>query len=187
MISIILAFIGGYMPTFFKCVWNGQSIHTVPPKTDFRGIPYINPAGILFFPLLLLPYFWDTNVCLDLRIRPPKGKTKDRIWTYHWELQDLDKTSVNSGNGVAEISTREIRKNGYAAKERAIDLEYLHPNKAYRLFITLKSEDGMPSPEMFVSSFTIKDRDEFYMQTFIALFVLSMGIIIGVVAKGCGL
>jgi hypothetical protein len=51
----------------------------MPSKDDIRSLVST-----------LLPYFWDTEIVIDMEVKPTKKKTTDDILKYQWELRDLD-------------------------------------------------------------------------------------------------
>jgi hypothetical protein len=159
------------MPRYGKTKWSGYVVRLFAEEYDiFRLLP-------------IVPYFWDSNINLDMVADPPKGSNKAVVsfLKYKWELRDLDDNVVKSGEDVYTFSHRGInmRKHG------AIRIGYLKPQQYYRLYIILTDVYGGTSASLLVASFTIKDRDEVYTQILISLVVIIMGIIIGFVAKGC--
>ena len=173
------------MPSLQHHEWEGHNIQVLPVTKDVR---------IFFLPrLVLLPYFWDTEICFDLTTSLVKGSTDtDEMWDYDWELCDLDDKIVKKSTGTINILNKPVGKywgltsHSTTHKDRAISLPLLHPHKEYILYITLSNSKGHSEREKY-ATFTVKDRDEVYMQLFIALVVIFMGILIGVTSKGCGL
>jgi hypothetical protein len=160
------------MPSFGKVKWEGYSIRVFETERDIYRL----------FPII--PYFWDTNINLDIVIDAPK-KVRQATGTslkYEWELLDLDDNVVRSGQGSYGFITGSFSS---ARKHDAIKIGYLKPQQCYRLEITLTDIHGNTSAPLQIATFTIKDRDELYMQLFIALIAIIMALILGFVVRGC--
>ena len=151
------------MPHLKKIRWNDYKIQIQPAQRDKRSLLFIN----------LLPFFWDGEIRFDLVITP-RSKMPDDTWTYKWELRDLDNTVIKKGQDTIEISHMTLLKD-WVRKELAISLGYLHPNKHYNLFITFTNGLGLQSDRLPMAAFTVKDRDEYYMQLLILLVALGFG------------
>jgi hypothetical protein len=163
------------MPTYKKIRWNNYVVRIFPEERDtLRSVFSLIP--------LIIPYFWDTDINLDMAIDPPKNiqQIERRHLEYKWELYDLDNNVVRSGHDNYEFQSFLKRR-----KRRAIKIGYLKPQQGYRLNITVTDIYGSSSEPLQIASFTIKDRDEVYTQIFISLVTILMGIIIGLLAKGC--
>jgi hypothetical protein len=156
------------MPKFRKVKWNGYSVLTYATEFDFfRLIP-------------IVPYFWDSNINLDIVIEPPKKRSNDiTAITYKWELLNLDEQIIKSDKDSYNFNRlfMNVRKH--------IKLGYLKPQQNYRLNIILTDVYGATSPSMTIVSLTIKDRDEIYTQLFLSIITIILGIIIGFMAMGC--
>lgn len=152
---------GDYMPSSKKISWNNHKIRIFPSESDTRSI------------IRLLPYFWDSEIVCDLVIKPPKKPLEDTKWLYQWELVDLDDNIIKAGEDIIDLIAKDIRKHDEARKKRGIILGYLHPNKHYRLFLTTQDANGNSSEKNLAYTFTIKDRDEYYMQILILMIAIT--------------
>jgi len=160
-----------HMPHFGKVKWEGYRIRVFEAEWDiFRLLP-------------ILPYFWDTNINLDIIIDASKEirQTTGTSLKYEWELLDLDDRVVRNGQGnYAPVAGQFMSWR----KHNAIKIGYLRPQQCYRLEITLTDSYGNTSAPLQIATFTIKDRDELYMQLFVALVGIIIGIILGFVIRG---
>ena len=150
-----------------------------------------------FFPFFsLLPYFWDSEITFDIGIKLPKrfGVINDE-WNYHWELRDLDGNIIKQGNdtkqGDGAIKITNIgfrRKLTYysSGKGRAIVLGTLHPHKEYMLYVDFTTKNNLKTDTYLMASFTVDDRSSYQMQLFLILFTIFMTILVGILAKSCG-
>jgi hypothetical protein len=158
-----------HMPSFKKAKWEGYSLRVFESEWDiFRVLP-------------ILPYFWDTNIKLDIIVDARKKTQEERgtSLTYEWELLDLDDNVVRNGHGKYGFVTDSFRS---VRKRNAIKIGYLRPQQCYRLEVTITDTYGATSPPLQVATFTIKDRDELYMQIFVALVAIILALILGFVA-----
>lgn len=179
MCSAILASIGDFMPKFHPIKYAGKLFKLAHPQRDIRNtIP-------------MVPYFWDSEVSFDLLVNISSGERRiDEFWDYEQELCDLDdkplRPAVKEKIHICNIGIRRKLRYWSSGKLLAIKLGYLLPNKHYRLYITLtNSVDGRR--KYLAATFTIKDRDEYYMQIFLILFSIAMALFFSFLAKGCGL
>ena len=131
--------------------------------------------------LPIVPYFWDTNINLDLIVEPRKQHTGFKFDSvkYIWELVNIDGDVIKNGEGDYKFS--HSIGFGQPRKVRAIKIGYLRPHQQYILNLCLEDSLGQ-TPYRPVASFTVKDRDELYMQTFIGIIVIAIGILIGLIA-----
>lgn len=182
--DMILANIwGGIMPKFRTHNWNGYNIRLFHNEQSIRSF------------LSVIPFFWDSEVVFDLGIGLPQGRKEKAIedtWIYKWELCDLGDTLIKyAGQNTVKVSKLGFRR--YLTlywpwgKNRAVVLGLLPPNKHYQLYMTFTGLYSGKSDRLLFATFTTKDRDEVYMQLFIALIVVIAGIFIGVISKGCSL
>ena len=156
------------MPRYGKVRWKGYVVRIFAYEYDiFRMLP-------------ITPYFWDSNISLDMVVDLPKDIERAYApeFRYKWELHDLDGNVVKSGQDSYQFSRINLRKHN------AIKIGYLKPQQCYRLNIILDVY-GETSEPLTITSFTIKDRDELFTQILISLVVIIMGIVIGFIAKGC--
>jgi len=163
-----------FVPTYRKILWNGYKVSIFVEERDtFRLL------ASLIAPIV--PYFWDTNINLDMAVAPPKNieQIEGRSLQYKWELYDLNDKVIRSGQDNYDFSLRGKRKH------RAIKIGYLKPQQCYRLNIILTDIYGSASEPLQFATFTVKDRDELYMQVLVALIAIVMGIILGFVIRGC--
>jgi hypothetical protein len=160
-----------HMPHFGKVKWRGYGIRVFESEWDvFRLFP-------------IVPYFWDTNINLDIIVDASK-ETRQTLGTslkYEWELLDLDDRVVRNGKGNYTPVAGQFMS---WRKHNAIKIGYLKPQQCYRLEITLTDIYGSTSAPLQIATFTIKDRDELYMQLFVALIGIIIGIILGFVIRG---
>lgn len=158
------------MPRYGEVTWCGYRIRIFTEERDlFRLLP-------------IVPFFWDTSINLDMVADPPKDvpQTTEVSLKYRWELNDLDDKLVRSGQDSYEFKSFLSRR-----KHHAIRIGFLRPQQCYRLNIILTDIYGTTSEPLQIASFTVKDRDEVYTQVFISLITILMGIIIGLLARGC--
>jgi hypothetical protein len=163
-----------HMPTYKKIRWNGHKVSIFVEEGDtFRLLLSIIAP--------IVPYFWDTNINLDMAVEPPKNieQIEGRSLQYKWELLDLDDKVIRSGQDSYDFSLRGERKH------RAIKIGFLKPQQCYRLNVILTDIYGNTSEPLQMATFTIKDRDELYMQVFIAILAIIMALILGFVVRGC--
>ena len=158
-----------------KWKWNDYTLRLFNPEKNIRYL------------VEWIPYFWDNEVAFDLYVQIPKYKRHiEEDWAYHWELRDLDDQIVKQGiqtkqgDGEFRVSNQGIRRKlatWNSGKTRAIVLGNLHPNRQYRIFLKVTSPSE-ESREMQMASFTIKDRDELYMQLLILVFALGFSFLL---------
>jgi hypothetical protein len=129
----------------------------------------------------IAPYFWDSDINMDMAIDIPKNieKIGGRELQYRWELSDSDGNVVKSDQGNYPLSLSGRRK------ARAIRLGTLKPQQCYRVNITITDVYGSTSNPFLVTSFSTKDRDEFKTQIFLGVIVIIIGIVFGFVMRGC--
>ena len=170
------------MPKFRTHNWNGYNIRLFHNKENIRSI------------LSTIPFFWDSEVVFDLGIGLPQGRKEKGIedtWTYKWELCDLDDKLIKHDQNTVIVSKLGFRRylRGYWpwGKDRAVVPGLLPPNRHYQLYMIFTGLYNGKSDRLLFATFTTKDRDEVYMQLFIALIVIIAGIFIGVISKGCSL
>jgi hypothetical protein len=158
------------MPSYGAIKWNGYRVRIFAEEHDILRV------------LPIVPYFWDININLDMVADLPKGSQKmaEMSLGYKWELRDLDDKVVRSGQDTYEFKTFVNKR-----KHRAVKIGFLKPQQYYRLNIILIDIYGNTSEPLPIASFTIKDRDEVYTQIFLSLITISMGIVIGLLARGC--
>ena len=154
------------MPHLKTLSWSDYEISLKTPQNDKRSLLCIN----------ILPYFWDSEIRFSLKVIP-RIKTHDDVLTYVWELKDLDNIVIKKGQDIIEL-LHMTRLKDFVRKELAISLGYLHPNKHYNLFVTFTNNLGLQSAPLLMASFTVKDRDEYYMQLFILLLAISFSFLL---------
>jgi len=155
------------MPSYKTAEWSGYKVNVYAERRD---IPRLLP---------LVPYFWDTDINLDMEAELPDDipQAPKISLKYKWELHDLDNNVVRSGQDSYEF--------GSGRKHRAIKIGFLKPQQCYRLNIVLTDIYGTTSEPLQIATFTVKDKDEFYTQVLLSLIAIIMGIIIGFVVRGC--
>jgi hypothetical protein len=160
------------MPRYGRIEWDGYRVRIFVEEHEI--------LRSLLAPIV--PYFWDSNINLDMVANPPKNiqQTTRLSLRYKWELRDLDDKVVRSGQDSYEFESFMRRR-----KHGAIKIGFLKPQQCYRLNIILTDIYGNTSEPLQIASFTVKDRDEVYTQVFISLITITMGIIIGLLARGC--
>jgi hypothetical protein len=157
--------------TPFDCTserkWNGYKVIVLPEEHErLRWIPILGR---------LIPYFWDTDIVFDLIVRLSTNKTVDQV-NYTWELRSLGEQEppVRNGSGVYHFEHR-FR---LFAHRNHIELGSLKPHTQYRFIITLSDANNLVSKTLQPSvSFTIKDRDELYLQLLVALVAVGIGLL----------
>jgi hypothetical protein len=163
------------MPKYRKIQWNGYKVNIYVDEQDkFRlMLSIIAP---------IVPYFWDTDINLDITVEPPEDieQIAGRSLQYNWELRDLDGKVIRSGQ-----DSYEFKSLAGGRKHRAIKIGFLKPQQCYQLYATFTDIYGTTSEPLQIATFTIKDRDELYMQLFIAIIAIIMALILGFVVKGC--
>lgn len=150
------------MPLFTRPKWNGYEIHAKPTERDFFRSSDI---------CRLLPYFWDSPICFDFSIYPYKvGRTNnDKSIDYEWELCGLDDKPIKDGKDSIVIPHKSITTKKWTSKESAFYLGYLPPNQHYRLRVRVKDLLNNKSDWLVIAAFTVKDRDDYYIQMLILI------------------
>jgi hypothetical protein len=184
MVRQILSCFGGKM-NFYNKKWDGYEIQFGHNENDVR-----------FFPLVsLIPYFWDNEIVFDLGVNTPKGQKIDEVWKYSWELRDLDEKVIKQGDNVKQgdsdihITNKGFRrklKRWNSGKTRAIVLGTLYPHKEYKLYVNFQNSKGLTSGLILMATLTVEDRTSYEMQLFLVMFAVFMSLIIGFVARSCG-
>jgi len=164
MNSAILACIGGVMPKFHKMEYANCLFRLAYTRKDIRDM------------IPVIPFFWDSEVTFDLLTKITKEKQNiDEYWDYEWQLCDLDdellKPVVKDQVHVCNIGLRRKLRYWSSGKLGAVKLGSLLPNRHYRLYIKLTSPLGEQN-RCLSATFTIKDRDELYMQLLILIIAL---------------
>jgi hypothetical protein len=154
--------------------WGNYKLQLQPPPTDKRSAIIIN----------LLPYFWDSEIKFDLVITLKNKKLNPDTITYEWELIDIDGAVLKKDSGAVPISHLTIFKD-WVRKDLAISLGYLHPNKHYKLFMKFTDVYGNNTREL-MGAFTIKDRDEYYMQLLILIVGIAFSFILWAISNTGG-
>lgn len=162
---------GAGMVAFPKKMVSNYQVQLDTATNDIRSMRYV------FWVLYLVPFFWDTDISLDLKMEFYNRKVKPEkvAWVYRWELRDLDKNLIRQGGDTLSLKgDRSIQR-----KERAISLGNLSPNKQYLLYLSINHSDLIK-----VFSFTTKDRDEIYLQLFIGIILIFITIFLTQMSKG---
>ncbi|MFC2007709.1 hypothetical protein ACFLVB_03840 [Chloroflexota bacterium] len=150
--------------------WNEYEIRLFHFSDSLRGI------------LPFIPYYWDSEIALDLAVRPIKRTTKmNDDWTYKWELCDLDGTVIKYGNDVLNIVDKRVRRyltHWSFGKRRVFVINSLPPNKYYELYMSISDKDGVTSDRLRMATFTIKDREEYYMQFFLGIILIFIAVVL---------
>jgi len=178
LIATLRRIVGGLkdMPNFRTHKWNDFTVKVRPSSQDF-----LRTLDLLH----LFPYFWDTEIALDLLIQPPKGKLKiEEIWDYRWELCNLDNEILKSGRGMIDLNSKEIRKEYWAYSVRAIILGNLKPYQHYVLNVYLTSGEYGKSEALQVATYTIKDRDEYNIQLLILILGIGFAFLLWLLSRG---
>jgi hypothetical protein len=144
----------------------------MPSKDDIRSLVST-----------LLPYFWDTEIVIDMEVKPTKKKTTDDILKYQWELRDLDENIIKKGWGEVNIPHSTILGKKPIHAERAITLGNLHPHRYYKIYITF-SDSMQTSERLLGGTLTVKDRDELYMQLVILLLGIGFAFVLLLIEMG---
>ena len=183
MSNAILALWESVVARFYTRYWNNNELKLSHSVRNSRRI----------FPLQIIPLFWDSEIVFELNIRNKGKQVIGDTWTYHWELCSVyepdkiiksDKRTVTiPDKGIAKF----IRNWGSWLGIGHIPLGYLIPNRNYSLYVNVTNKLGSKSDKLLVASFTIKDRDEVYMQIFLIIFSIVATLIFSALAKGCGL
>ena len=160
------------MPSYGTVKWKGYRVRVFAEERDLLRV------------LPIVPYFWESDINLDMVADPPKDiqRTEQLSLSYRWELHDLDGKVARSGQGSYEFAAWHLPN---MRKHRAIEIGFLKPHQCYRLKIILTDRYGTTSQPMQIATFTTKDKDEVYTQVMISLITIAMGIIIGFLARGC--
>ena len=105
----------------------------------------------------------------------------DENWDYEWQLCDSEdnllKPVVKDNVHVCNIGFRRKLRYWSSGKNGAIKLGYLSPNRHYRLCIILRNPYG-GKEKYLAATFTIKDRDELYMQLLILIIALGFSFVL---------
>jgi hypothetical protein len=162
------------MPTYKTFQWNGYRVRIFPEERDTL-------RNLLFLVGSIAPYFWDSDINMDMIIDVPKSieQITGRELQYKWELSDSEDKIVKSNQDSYPLSLASERKH------RAIRLGSLKPQQCYRLNITITDIYGSTSEPFLVTAFSTKDRDAFKTQIFIGVIVIILGIIFGFIMRGC--
>ncbi len=171
-ITPLKCLLGGCMPSTKSLKWAGYKISVLPTDSDIRS--YVK----------LLPYFWDTEVTCDIELQVLNKNIHDAVWDYQWELADLDNNILKKDKATLSIKGKDIKRRRSGKKKRAIYLGNLHPNKQYRLFIIFTNEYGERSARHLAYTFTIKDRDEYYMQLLILIIAIIFAFFFALIERG---
>ena len=152
------------MPKFNKMEYANCLFKLAHTRKDIRDI------------IPIIPYFWDSEVTFDLLTRITKEKSNlDEYWDYEWQLCDLEdkllKPIVRDKVRVCNIGLRRKLRSWSSFKLGAVKLGYLLPNKHYRLYLKLTNPLGEQN-KYLGATFTLKDRDELYMQLLILIIAL---------------
>ena len=154
------------------------SVRVLHNKNDVRSTPILH----------LLPFFWDTEISLDLQFSPLRGKKSSKdIFLYKWVLTDLDNNVIKEQKEYRqyEVTDKDIIRHQDALIERAISLVNLHPHREYLLYVTIQIQ-GLTTPERYQAvSFNIDDRDSYYMQVLILIIGIAFAFVIGLIERGC--
>jgi len=134
--------------------------------------------------LFFIPYFWDSDVTFDLLVKITGEKRNlDEDWDYEWQLCDSENKLLNPGVKdsvhVCNVGLRRKLRFWSSGKNGAIKLGYLSPNRHYRLYLILRNPYS-GKDKYLAATFTIKDRDELYMQLLILIIALGFSFVLWV-------
>ncbi len=146
------------MPSCKTKKWGNIKLTLLPRENDLiRNI------------LRWTPYFWDNEIYFDLLSVFPSKKgfnlintieSMNEVWIYDWELCGLDKKIREKGQGTLDLNSKKA-KVGTIRKPDAIKIEDV-PIGKYRMYITFSNDKGERSERMFITSFTVKDKEEYF-------------------------
>lgn len=185
---------GKGMPYFAMQRWNGYAIHLI--SRDYT-------RNIIRECLLkhdIIPYFYGP-MSFDLHIKAPKELPSKSI-KYEWSLLSSDDgKEIKKGEGVMPLTytnpfQMETAKEGDAThyprlpwdkhrklrKIKAVDLGHLSKLAQYNIQMRFTDDGQNVSPCMIMVEFTLKDRDEFYLNAVLLL----IGALIAVMAGSIG-
>lgn len=167
------------MPSFISRDLNEYKVRVVPNYED-------NWRSFLWdmFRHELIPYLWGADIVFDIRIKPPKHFDKAEIIKYEWRLYTKDdKEIVKFDEGVDHYGTIQFSntKSQWSLSKRvpgdvirlpdrqcrklaAINLGCISSTDQFKLKMIFTGNDGNSSPDMVMAEFSIKDRDEVYLQ-----------------------
>jgi len=170
---------------FFTRTFDGHEVRLFHDANNLRVYPIIS----------WIPYFWDSDIALDMAIKIPRfGKYGDS-WNYHWELRDLDNKMIYQGNfpkegdDIVTVTNKGFRRKlvyWNSGKKRAIVLGNVHPHREYMLYIKFKTAT-IESDNMLMACFSVDDRDTWQMQAFLGMFLVIFTIFMTIFFKGCEL
>ena len=148
-----------FMPRYRKYTWRHHKIK-VYPEDLWRTLP-------------LVPFFWDspTNLVVVVNKATSGREQTDVVCT--WQLEDGNGDIVENDQSTFEYK-----------KPYTLRLGNLRPHQAYKLSVIL-TDDEYSSPRIPIAYFTVKDRDEMYIQVLIGLIIIVAGVAIGFIARGC--
>lgn len=180
MIAEWLASLGVHcMPNFKTPKWNGYEVRLAPFREDRRS------KWLIFW----FPYFWDSDCCFDMWVRQPKERRGEKdVISWAWQLKDLDDNVIKQGSGTLHLPKEGIRRflsYWSGTKARAVPLGTLAPNRQYKVLLQLFSEGTTDNETFEMVTFTTKDRDEVYMQAFIAVFAVATAFAISILERAC--
>jgi len=163
---------------FNSKVWGGYELRVSPSEFDLLRVLSLLPSPISMF---TVPYFWDTDINLELLVKPTKDnkRASHRPWRYKWRLCDLDGNILNNKQGDGEYDLKAPMVKRDKGGRSTLRLGYLKPYQHYDLRISFTDNEGQTSPQLSMATFTVKDRDEFQMLLFMGIVIIIVGIILG--------
>jgi hypothetical protein len=146
----------------------------------------------------LLPYFYGSHILFNFGLSVNKHKKFEETFSYKWILSNADESEVyKEGEGsvlfASNLRRRQRSNMGiikYARgsdnvyiKKGALDIGYLSVPKQYKLRMLIGTNGDVSTKETVMAEFTLKDRDDYYLNIMQLLIGAIFGAIFGVVAS----
>jgi hypothetical protein len=149
------------MPIFKEQRWETYKIKAQPNNWLRALLGFFSRHDVI-------PYLYGTDILLDLIIFKTDRKADKEI-NYEWELfSSIDeKTVLKHGQGKLTINYP------YSINERAIEIIDLSVCQQYKVKLRLSNINGT-SNSMTVAEFTLKDRDDFYVNRILPIFIVAI-------------
>ncbi len=184
------------MPSFISREWNGYKIRVIPNYEDkWRSFLWDT------FRHELIPYLWGADISFDLKVKLPQHHDKTEIIKYEWRLYTRDDKEVlkfDEGiicEGIIQFSqtksewsfSKRVTGDVIRLPDRrrrklaAINLGCISITDQYKLKMRFSDKNGTTSSDMVMAEFTIKDRDDVYLQMWWILVGAGVAVVAGII------